>query len=231
MEVNLGDLLVEEGLIGGEAVDAVRGEAVRQDRALVGLIVERELVAEDAVADAVAKAVGTVVIDVDLGALDKDAVQLVPEGVARRYMLIAVSKDADGARVRVALANPLDDAAVAAVQEATRLEVEPMVATVSGLRAAIDREYTSGNTEIIRAPAEGGADLPREDTRQMRDDDRRASKTSPGTNPLGTAPMHRLEHDSPIEQRHEALLLALVDAGVLTRSDYIAALRRLKGRK
>jgi hypothetical protein len=43
--------------------------------------------------------------------------------------------------------------------------------------------------------------------------------------------MHRLEHEAPMEQRHEALLLTLIDAGVLTRSDYIAALRRLKGRK
>jgi hypothetical protein len=61
--------------------------------------------------------------------------------------------------------------------------------------------------------------------------DRSAPRTSPGTNPMGTAPMHRLEHEAPMEQRHEALLLTLIDAGVLTRSDYIAALRRLKGRK
>jgi type IV pilus assembly protein PilB len=148
--------------------------------------------------------------------------------VARRHLLIALSKDGDGARIRVALANPLDEAAVAAVREATGLEVEPMVATVSGVTAAIEREYTPSNTEIIRVPR---SELPREDTRKMRDDDRRTGKTNPGTNPMGTAPMHRLEHEAPIEQRHEALLLALVDAGVLTRSDYIAALRRLKGRK
>jgi hypothetical protein len=223
--VNLGDLLVEEGLIEASDLDAARSDAIRQDRALVALIVERELTAEDTVADAVARAVGTVVIDVELGALDKEAVHLVPEGVARRYLLIAVARDADGARIRAALANPLDEAAVAAVQEATGLEVEPMVATVSGLAAAIDREYTSQNTAVTSASPTG--DLAREDTRKMREGDRRPSKTSPGTNPLGTAPMHRLERDAGIEQRHEALLLALVDAGVLTRSDYIAALRRL----
>jgi hypothetical protein len=34
-----------------------------------------------------------------------------------------------------------------------------------------------------------------------------------------------------MEQRHEELLLTLIEAGVLTRSDYVAALRRLKGKK
>jgi type IV pilus assembly protein PilB len=228
--VNLGELLVDEGVLGAGALAEVQAEALRQDRALVGLIVEQRLVAEDVIADVVARAVGTVVIDVDLGALDKEAVQLVPEGVARRYLLIPLSKDGDGARVRVALANPLDEGAVAAVREATHLEVEPMVATVSGLRAAIDREYRTGNTAVIRAPSER-SELPREDTRQMDAGDRSAPRTSPGTNPMGTAPMHRLEHEAPMEQRHEALLLTLIDAGVLTRSDYIAALRRLKGRK
>ncbi len=228
--VDLGELLVEEGLFEAARLSEARAEALRLDRPLVEVICNQGLAAEDMVADVAARAVGTVVIDVHLGALDREAVQLVPEGVARRHLLIALSKDGDGARIRVALANPLDEAAVAAVREATALEVEPMVATVSGVSAAIDREYASSNTAIIRAPR-APSDLPREDTRKMREDDRRAGKTNPGTNPMGTSPMHRLEHDAPIEQRHEALLLALVDAGVLTRSDYLAALRRLKGRK
>jgi hypothetical protein len=229
--VDLGELLVEEGLFEAEKLSEARAEALRMDRPLVEIICDQGMAAEDVVADVAARTVGTVVIDVHLGALDRESVQLVPEGVARRHLLIALSKDGDGARIRVALANPLDEAAVAAVREATGLEVEPMVATVSGVTAAIDREYGSSNTEIIRAPSRSPSDLPREDTRKMRDDDRRTGKTNPGTNPMGTSPMHRLEHEAPIEQRHEALLLALVEAGVLTRSDYVAALRRLKGRK
>lgn len=229
--MDLGELLVEEGLFEAEKLSEARAEALRMDRPLVEIICDQGMAAEDVVADVAARTVGTVVIDVHLGALDRESVQLVPEGVARRHLLIALSKDGDGARIRVALANPLDEAAVAAVREATGLEVEPMVATVSGVTAAIDREYGSSNTEIIRAPSRSPSDLPREDTRKMRDDDRRTGKTNPGTNPMGTSPMHRLEHEAPIEQRHEALLLALVEAGVLTRSDYVAALRRLKGRK
>lgn len=223
--MNLRELLVDEGIVDSLEMDGVEADAVRQDRALVGLLVGRELAPEDTVADAVARAIGTVVIDVELGALDKEAVQMIPEGVARRHLLIAVALDREAQRLRVAFANPLNEAAIAVVSEATGLEVEPMVATVSGLAAAIDREYQGGSTQVIQGPT-SRSELPREDTRKMRDED-----PAPKRSTAGTAPMHRLEQDAPIEQRHEALLLALVDAGVLTRADYIAALRRLKGRK
>ncbi|RLB44754.1 MAG: hypothetical protein DRJ42_31225 [Deltaproteobacteria bacterium] len=222
--MNLRELLVGEGIVDSQKAEEAEEDAVRLDRALVGVLIGRELAAEDAVADAVARAIGTVVIDVELGALDKEAVQMIPEGVARRHLLIAVARDPGGKRLRVALANPLDEAAIAAVTEATSLEVEPMVATVSGLAAAIDREYQAGSTQVIHGQGPR-SEIPREDTRKMRDED-----AAPGTTPGGTSPMHRLEQDAPIEQRHEALLLALVDAGILTRADYIAALRRLKGR-
>ncbi len=60
-------------------------------------------------------------------------------------------------------------------------------------------------------------------------------ETSPGARPdalvadepSGTSPVHRIELEATIEQRHEALVLALVEAGVITRSDYTSVLRRL----
>ena len=45
-----------------------------------------------------------------------------------------------------------------------------------------------------------------------------------------TQPHLRLESEATPEQRHEALLLALIDRGAITRADYVAALQRLLGR-
>ena len=39
--------------------------------------------------------------------------------------------------------------------------------------------------------------------------------------------MHRLEAEATIEQRHEALLLALVEKGLITHAEYSESLRRL----
>jgi hypothetical protein len=42
-----------------------------------------------------------------------------------------------------------------------------------------------------------------------------------------TAPLIRMEAQATAEQRVEALLLALIEQGVLTRAEYLDALRRL----
>ena len=45
-----------------------------------------------------------------------------------------------------------------------------------------------------------------------------------------TSTIRRVEDEATPEQRHEALLLALVSAGVLSRSDYQDTLKRLLGK-
>jgi hypothetical protein len=39
-----------------------------------------------------------------------------------------------------------------------------------------------------------------------------------------------VEDEATVEQRVEALVLTLIDAGVIARTDYLDALRRLLGR-
>jgi type IV pilus assembly protein PilB len=231
--VNLEEVVVDEGLVGRDALAAALREASSRGQSLARVLVEDNLVAEDALADAVARAVGTVVIDLDLGALETDAVRAIPEAIARRHLVIGVAAGASS--LRVAFANPLDERAVRAVRGAAQLDVEPLVATVSALKAAIDREYPSRTTEIIVAAARPGptSELRSEDTRQTRDEAQSAEpemleRVSTAT--TGTSPLHRLENDATIEQRQEALLLALIEAGVITRADYLSALRRLMGK-
>lgn len=46
-----------------------------------------------------------------------------------------------------------------------------------------------------------------------------------------TAPVIRMEAQATVEQRVEALLLALIERGALTRAEYLDALRRLLSRE
>ena len=229
--VDLFSLLLDEGVAPREALSAARATAEEEGRAIASVLVEGGAVPEDVFADVVARALGSVVIDVELGALDPDSVQLVTEELARRYLLIPVARGPGGSSLRVAFANPLDEDAIAAVREHTALEVDPLVATVSGVQAAIDREFSGRDTRVIRAPK--GRELVPEDTRRMelpavaRD----VVAETAAHRPSQTSPLHRLEQDATAEQRHEALLLALIEAGAITRSDYLAALKRLMGRR
>lgn len=224
----LEDLLAEEGIASREALGAAADAASRDGVPLAGVLVSLGLVSGDVLADLVARAIGSIVVDVERGSLDTDAVRLLSEDAARRHLMIAVAKGTH--TIRVAFANPLDEGALAAVRDLTGLDVEPMVATVSAVEAAIEKEYGKRHTVVLRGRS---GEIPQEDTArvQVRSDSDAPLPPPPATDPVGTAPMHRLEQEATIEQRHEALLLALVDAGTLTRSDYIAALKRLEGRR
>lgn len=213
-------MIVAEGLVEPAAFEAARVASVEGARPLVEVLVDRGLVAEDVLADALARAAGRTVVDLATGPLDAEVVHLVPEEVARRYLAVPVAPDRLTASLRVAFVDPFDTAAIAAVQEVTGLDVDVLVTTVSAVRALLDRQYGRVERSARFVVAFDKDALEPETTRRTDD----TSRTS-----LATAPAHRITEDATPEQRHEALLLALIEAGVLTRADYVAALRRLLG--
>lgn len=207
--MDLGELLVERAGLDPRDVAELREESRRQSRPLVLLLVESGAIEEETIAEHAARELSTILLDLDGGELDDESVRLVPAGIARRHLLLPVAPDPDGRSLRVAFADPFDQAGVQAVRTHTRLEVQPLVATASDLRVAIERAYGREDDE-----------LPTEVTQRV---DRLEAS--------GTAPMLKLEQGATIEQRHEALLLALIEAGAISRVDYVRALRRLLERE
>jgi type IV pilus assembly protein PilB len=218
--VPLEELLTEAGLVNPSVLSACRQQADGADQSLVQVLVQGGHVEEDALAELVAREVGSAVFDVHLGAVDIDAIRALPEHVARRYLAVPISQDDD--TLRVAFANPLDEDALRTVREQAGLLVDPVVATVSGIVAVLDREYRGRTTLILDRRSE----FPSEVTREIE-----GAERIEGDSTKQTGPVRRLEDEATIEQRFEALLLALVDAGVLTRADYLSSLKRLLGRK
>jgi hypothetical protein len=235
--VDLARLVVAQGLAAPEAV--ARALAQRGDRSVVEALVAAGI-AEEALADAAARSVGVAVVDLVSGALDPDVVRLVPSDVAWRYLAVAVAPEPGRDALQVAFADPLDDTAVQAVRDATGLDVTVLVATVSGVRHTLARAFGArGPASAATGPAAFG---PLEDAdpglsgftgsgavAEVAPEPTRPLAAAPlGREPtLATAPSHRVAAEATLEQRHEALLLALVEAGVLTRAHYVEALRRL----
>ncbi len=211
-------LLVEEGVAAPrDQIRAVLAEAARSGRYPVAALVERGIVAEDVLADLLARACSTIVIDLDRADLDVEAAAILSWAMARELLALPLSRS--GGRLRVAFANPLDDEAAQMIEAAAGLPVLRLVGTLSGMREAIERAYGARPTRLVPAPP---SEMPPEITRKV-DAPPRVSKD--------TAPLHRLEAEATIEQRHEALLLALIERGLLTRADYVEALKRLLSRR
>lgn len=218
------DLLAREGMIAAASVAALRAHP----GPAIAAPFDAGLVADDVIADLVAREAGTIVIDLEQGTLEHDAVRLLPEEVARKHLAIVMATEG-GRSVRVAFANPLDSRAIAEVADTTRRAVRALVGTISGIRNAIDREYRGAATKTVPAPPIGA-----ESTRRVASTGVRRAPTSDAVSEEavpGTLPVHRLEQEATIEQRHEAFLLALIEKGVITRAEYGDALKRLLGRR
>ena len=219
--VDLAGVIVAEGLVAAAAVEGARLESVQASRPLAEVLVDRGLVNEGVLADALARAAGRTVVDLAGGSLDAEVVHLVPEELARRYLAVPVAPDRLTASLRVAFVDPFDTAAIAAVQEVTGLDVDVLVTTVSALRALLDRQYgRPERSSRFLIPVDKEDDLAPETTRRT-DVEPRVERG------YATAPAYRLQDEATPEQRHEALLLALIEAGALSRADYLAVLRRL----
>ena len=203
-------ILIREGLVDEASSASLRGLSL-------AALVDDEVVAEDALADVLAREAGTIVIDLDRGTLDREAVTFIPDAIARRYLAMAVALEPGGRALRVAFANPLDAAALRDVAESTGRSVRALCAPLSALRRAIEREYGADvPPQVLDVPA-FRKELPAEPTRRVEGAPR--ARTAGGTTAEfaapdeGTMPVHRLEQEATIEQRHEALLLALIERG------------------
>ncbi len=210
--MDLSELLRNEGIAPDAIARAVR-HAERDRIPLAKIVVEHDLMSDDALADLVAREFGTAVVDVDLGEVDRESVKLFTPADTRRHLFIPIAPDPSNQVLRVAFANPLDPDALAFARDTSGLSVQPLVATVAGVLSAIDRAYQDHDTRVVNRP------LASESTQQIRHRDPQ------------TSPLHRLDDEVSAEQRHEALLLALIEAGVITRQDYLEAVKRLLRRR
>lgn len=215
----------------------------------VAHVVDGKLMEEDQLADLLAREAGSVVIDLDQGTLETEAVALLGQSLARKSLAVPVALEPGAHAIQVAFANPLDTGTMAAIAASTGCEVRALVATVTAIRRALDREYgpEPSPTQVLDIrrstppPAERSTDthvatevsgefvqLDRErdpdSTEQpiASESTRRLAEQGPATLPL-----HRLESEASLELRFEALLLALVEKGAIARGDYADALRRL----
>lgn len=230
MASGVAELLRREGIV-----------ADAKDIATVSAAIERGLLGEEALADLLAREAGSVVIDLDRGTVEREAIWLVPESLARAHLAVPVAIDANRT-VSIAFADPLDRSGPSAIAEATGRAVRALVGTLSSVRRALDREYgkpgdVSGPpTQVLPNTARRRSEPPRTEEMERSSEPPTSVEAQPiapeSTQQLraATQPTHLLEQEASAAQRHEALLLALIDRGALTRADYVAALQRLLGR-
>jgi type IV pilus assembly protein PilB len=152
----LGDLLVEAGKITSEqlqkGLDAQRNEGGRLGTHLVrlGFMSDAELVGF------LADRYGVPAVDLSELEIDDSIIQLVPAEVSRKYTVLPVAKT--GAKLTIAMADPTNVFAMDDIKFMTGYTVEPVVASDTALREAIDQHHGSTHAIELRKVMEDIAD-------------------------------------------------------------------------
>ena len=158
----LGDLLVKSGKISQmqlqEALNLQKDQGGRIGTNLIklGFLTDRQLV------EALSEQFKVPSVDLNSMEVDDSVVKIIPADIARKYTIFPVAKA--GATVTVAMIDPTNVFAMDDVKFMTGYKVEPVVASETAIRSAIDRYY--GSTHAIELKKvmedlseEGGGDL------------------------------------------------------------------------
>src|SRR5918999_5080047 len=163
----LGDVLVEEGLITPDQLSAATEEQQRVGRSLGRVLIDLGMVREPDLVAVLARQIGLEFVDLGDYQIDPQAAGLVSDQVARRYRALPIGFD-DG-RLVVAMSDPANVFALDDIRTITRMDIKPVVATASDIEGAI-RKYSrfDQSVEDIASEASAASDDDLEDLANIR---------------------------------------------------------------
>ncbi len=135
----LGDILLEGGLVTRDQLTEAFEEHQRLGRSLGRVLVDRGILSESQLVAALAQQIGLRFVDLSEFPVDGSAVARVPEPVCRRHTALPIAYE-EG-RLLVAMADPANVFAIDDIRSLTGLEVKPLVATRADVIQAINRYH------------------------------------------------------------------------------------------
>ena len=136
----LGELLIEAGLITKPQLEEVLKESKKKTGTRIGsILVKKGYATEMDIAQTLSFQLNIPFIDIASTDIDPEAINLVNEKLARKYLLLPLYFE--GKILDVAMADPLNLNAVDDVRFAAGLQVRPFVATPSSIAEAIRLHY------------------------------------------------------------------------------------------
>ncbi len=147
MSVRLGELLTKASLITQDQLK----EALRVQKETGGklgeTLIKLKFVSEEDITECLSQQFGVPSINLQHFEIDSSVIKLIPGDVARKYNILPVNKT--GATITIAMADPTNVFAMDDIKFMTGYNVEPVVASELGIKAAIDNYYgTSSALEL-----------------------------------------------------------------------------------
>ena len=147
MSVRLGELLTKASLISQDQLkDALKLQKETGGK-LGETLIKLGFVSEEDITECLSQQFGVPSINLAHFEIDSGVIKLIPADVARKYNILPVNKT--GATITIAMADPTNVFAMDDIKFMTGYNVEPVVASELGIKAAIDTYYgTTSSLEL-----------------------------------------------------------------------------------
>ncbi|MEW5983924.1 MAG: ATPase, T2SS/T4P/T4SS family [Acidobacteriota bacterium] len=161
----IGQLLVASRAISQDQLDFALQEQRRTGALLGDVLVSMKYVSEADLAKALAREARVPFVTLEDTSPDQRAASLVPESLARRYLMVGLSRSPG--RLRVAQADPFDVMAIDQLQRAVETPVEVVCAPKGAIQRLIDRAYGPGTGSRLSPLVDEGLAVVAEPTRDV----------------------------------------------------------------
>jgi type IV pilus assembly protein PilB len=147
MSVRLGELLTKASLISQDQLKEALRVQKESGMKLGETLIKLGFVTEEDITECLSQQFGVPSINLSHFEIDSSVIKLIPADVARKYNILPVNKT--GATITIAMADPTNVFAMDDIKFMTGYNVEPVVASELGIKAAIDNYYgTTSSLEL-----------------------------------------------------------------------------------
>jgi type IV pilus assembly protein PilB len=156
----LGQILIEQGLLTQEQLDQSLDEHKKTPKALGRVLIDKGFIKEADLVRALSEQVGLEFVDLSDFQIDPMSASLLPETLARRYRAIPIAMRDD--RLLVAMSDPANVYALDDIRAITNRDVQPVVATASDVEQAIGK-FAAMDAQLDDMVKEASADVESDD--------------------------------------------------------------------
>ena len=137
--VSLGQMVTEAGILTAEEVANAQETAWKERLPLGRVLVKEGMVLSTDLATLTALHLGLAMVDLRSEKIDPAAVALISEDVARRYLVLPISRTSN--RLTVAMTDPTDLQVLQDLASRTGYTIDPVITTEEDLQEHVDRAY------------------------------------------------------------------------------------------
>jgi len=167
-EKGIEDILASSGKLTADKLSLVKLEAINTGRPVEDVILEHKFATSDDIIAAKGQLLNIPFIDPTKKPISAEVLNLLPEPVARRYVLIPFDLDKTTNELSVAMADPLDLQVAEFVERKSGTIVKPFISTKELINQAIQDQYSQNlTTEVTAALEEQGTVQAKEELKDL----------------------------------------------------------------